>query len=178
MLTSGRDLPVDAAVRLKVIERNAVRLDDLVSNLLQVARGPKPSCTSSVRGCDVATLVREAVASARPMAGRAGVHLELHSPGSLVCEVDAHRLRQVLDDLMSNGVKYTDRGGSVRLTLEQVADGIELEVAGTGIGISADDVEKLFTRFFRASAAQARMTPGTGLGLSIVRSIVNAHGAG
>ncbi|HXH77253.1 sensor histidine kinase [Nocardioides sp.] len=176
MLADRDDLPAEASEQIKVVERNAIRLDNLVSDLLQVAQGSEGAIHLVCARCDVATLVREAVEAARPLAGRAGVHLELDSPASLVCDVDAHRLRQVLDNLISNGVKYTDAGGSVTLTLRQVGDAVEMEVADTGIGITLDDADKVFTRFFRAPAAQSRMAPGTGLGLSIVRSIVEAHG--
>jgi PAS domain S-box-containing protein len=176
MLASRDDLPPDASAQIKVVERNATRLDNLVADLLQVAQGPDGTIRVVRESCDVAALVREAVEAARPLAERAGVHLRLHSPDSLVSDLDAQRFRQVLDNLVSNGVKYTDRGGSVTLSLDLVGDSIELEVADTGIGISAEDVESLFTRFFRAPAAEARMAQGTGLGLSIVRSIIDAHG--
>ena len=164
MISSRRDLPVDAAVQLKVVERNAVRLDTLVSDLLQFARGPEAAIRVVRTRCDVATLVREAVEAARPTASRAGVHLELDSPASLTCDVDPHRLRQVVDNLVSNGVKYTDSGGSVALSLRQVRDGIELEVADTGIGISADDVREALHPFLpglrSASQDGARYGPG------------------
>ncbi|HXH81094.1 sensor histidine kinase [Nocardioides sp.] len=175
MLSSRIDLPRDVTAQIKVIERNAVRLDGLVSDLLQVAQDQVGVTTVVPARCDVAALVQDAVDAARPVAYRAGVHLDLNCPDSLVSEVDAQRLRQVMDNLISNGVKYTDEGGFVTVTLRQVADHVELEVADTGIGMSAADLEKLFTRFFRTSAAQSRMAPGTGLGLSIVRSIIEAH---
>ena len=176
MLTSREDLPTDAKAKLWVVERNAVRLDKLVSDLLQVAQGDDGAIHLVLAPCDVAALVRDTVEAARPAAVQGGVQLELESPDSLVSKVDAQRLRQVLENLISNGLKYTDEGGVVTLSLRLAGESIELEVADTGIGISAEDVDKVFTRFFRAPAAQARMTPGTGLGLSIARSIIEAHG--
>ena len=176
MLAGRQDLPPDAHSQLRVIERNAARLGKLVSDLLQAGEGNEGVIHLVRASCDVARIAREAVEAARPTALGAGLHLELDSPDSLVCDADAQRIRQVLDNLISNGVKYTDDGGAVTVRLEQVEGQIELEVSDTGIGISPADVDKLFTRFFRAPTAQARMAPGTGLGLSIARSIVEAHG--
>ena len=81
------------------------------------------------------------------------------------------RLAQVVDNLLTNAVKFTPRGGTVTVTVT-AARPARLEVADTGVGIPADEVDRLFERFFRASTASTE--PGTGLGLSIVKSIAEA----
>jgi signal transduction histidine kinase len=84
-------------------------------------------------------------------------------------------VQQLLDNLISNAVKFTPDGGSVRVSLGRRNDAVLLEVADTGIGIAADDQRRLFQRFFRAENAVERQLPGTGLGLYISRVIAEAH---
>jgi signal transduction histidine kinase len=99
----------------------------------------------------------------------------------VVVSGDPHRLGQACDNLLSNALKFTPRGGQVTLTLRAgvAADGAPiatLAVADTGMGIPAAELEKLFTRFFRSSTAQRAAVPGVGLGLSITKAITTAHG--
>ncbi len=89
---------------------------------------------------------------------------------------DRARLGQLLDNLVSNAVKFTDPGGRVVVALRRNADGAVVTVSDDGIGIPAAEQRRLFDRFFRASTAQARAIDGTGLGLTIARAIVTVHG--
>jgi signal transduction histidine kinase len=88
----------------------------------------------------------------------------------------ATELDQVVANLVGNAVKYTPDGGSVTVSLSRSGDEVVLQVADTGIGISAEDQEQLFTEFFRSNNPQAVAQPGTGLGLTIVARIVARHG--
>ena len=90
--------------------------------------------------------------------------------------VDPQRMAQVVDNLLSNAIKYTPAGGRVRVGSSVDADRVELCVVDTGIGISAADRDRLFTRFFRARHAEEQSIQGVGLGLSITKSIVESHG--
>jgi hypothetical protein len=96
-------------------------------------------------------------------------------PEHLPALVDEQRIRQVLDNLLSNAVKYGGTAGTVTVVLRRAEDAIELEVRDTGLGIAADEVERVFGRFFRGGEALEKQIPGTGLGLNIVSSIVAAH---
>jgi len=89
---------------------------------------------------------------------------------------DPQRFAQVVDNLVSNAVKYTPDGGSVSVLLTGHDDHVELAVTDTGIGIDPADRERLFTRFFRARNAEERSIQGIGLGLSITKKIVETHG--
>jgi signal transduction histidine kinase len=89
---------------------------------------------------------------------------------------DRTRLNQVTDNLLSNAIKYTERGGTVTVTLGVAGDQAHLSVRDTGIGISEDDQERIFDRFYRASTVRRGAVPGTGLGLHISRQLVEAHG--
>lgn len=176
MLTDHQGLPADVTTQLRVVRRNAIRLQGLVSDLLEVAQAREGSLQLQRAQVDLAALVQEAVDAALPAAEGSGISLRGEVPETLIARVDAQRLRQVLDNLVSNAVKYTQSGGSVTVVLRDQGDEIELAVSDTGIGIHEDEVEQVFTRFFRGGEALQRQIPGTGLGLNIVSSIVTAHG--
>jgi hypothetical protein len=89
---------------------------------------------------------------------------------------DKGRMFQLLDNLVSNAIKFTPEGGDIEISVARANGSVQLEVADTGIGIDANEHRQLFDRFFRASTAAQRQIPGTGLGLYIARAIVDAHG--
>ncbi|WP_372729993.1 sensor histidine kinase [Nocardioides sp.] len=172
------DGELDPATRqqLEVVERNSARLLRLVADLLQAAQtdaGPAELVRSPT---DLSTLARESVGAAEPFATAGGIKLRLDTPDRLMARVDAPRIGQVLDNLISNAIKYSPSGGDVRVVLAVAGDEAEIEVSDSGIGIDALDHERLFTRFFRAADARARSIQGIGLGLSVLKAIVEAHG--
>jgi len=177
LLTERPDLPPDIARQLAVVERNAFRLQTLVTDLLDVARAKEGSLSLTLDPLDLAMLVRDAVGAARPAADARAIRLACDVPEAIPLHADGHRLRQVVDNLISNAIKYTGREGSVSVTARVGEDeGIELVVSDTGMGIAEEDLPHIFDRFYRAGEAEAQHIPGTGLGLSIVRDIVEAHG--
>ena len=89
---------------------------------------------------------------------------------------DEARLREVFDNLLDNAVKYSNKNGEVRLGAEYRGGAIALSVSDDGIGISAEDLPRIFERFYRADKARSRELGGTGLGLSIVKHIAQLHG--
>ncbi len=169
-------LPDDVAAQLDTIQRNALRLRHLVSDLLHVASGKQGGLQITRSETDVVGVVADAVTAASPGARAERISLGADLPPELIALVDAHRFRQVADNLISNGIKYSESGGEVLVRLGLEAGDILLEVCDSGLGIAPDDLERLFTRFFRGQQARDRHIQGTGLGLNIVRSIVEAHG--
>ena len=174
----GRDdLPEQAVEHLRVMERNTVRLDRLVGDLLATAQaghgGPVPLERAT---CDLSVLVRQAVETATPAAAGAGISLSSWGPESVPVVIDARRLGQVLDNLLSNALKHTARGGCVGVSLAVETDRVEVTVTDTGTGIPAADRDRLFDRFHRSSTSRDLAIPGIGLGLPIARDIVTAHG--
>ncbi len=176
LMVDRDDLPHGAATQLFVVERNAHRLRSLVTDLLVAAEAQRGGLDLNRTDADLVLIVQEAVESARPFAASSRVDLDVDLPPRQVALVDAQRIRQVVDNLVSNGIKYNNAGGRVSVSLRRVDDDVRLVVADTGMGIGAEDQEQLFTRFFRGQDARRRLTPGTGLGLSIVRDIARAHG--
>ncbi|SFH95266.1 sensor histidine kinase [Nocardioides psychrotolerans] len=179
MLEERLDLPPEVTAQLRVTHRNATRLLTLVTDLLHVGQRSAGPLLLHRTDVDLAALVREVVEATGPSASAAGVDVEAVAPGRLVVPLDEQRIRQVLDNLVGNAVKYTEPGGSVSVRLRQAAGAgaTELEVHDTGIGIAPDELDHVFERFARGGAALDRHIPGTGLGLDIVRQIVAAHGA-
>ena len=91
-------------------------------------------------------------------------------------EGEQDRLAQLLDNLVSNAIKFTPAGGEVEIVLGSQNGDVSIEVSDTGIGLAQEEVAQLFTRFYRASSAVSAQIPGTGLGLYIAKAIVDAHG--
>ncbi|MDX5566163.1 ATP-binding protein [Streptomyces sp. ID05-04B] len=164
---------------LDVVDRNANRLRALIEDLLTLSRIESGAFGSKKEAIDLCRLVASAADAIRPAADAACVVLETYCPSvPLVLEADSDQLDRVLMNLLSNAVKFTPKGGKVTVRADAQDGEAVLSVSDTGIGIPANEREKLFQRFFRASNATDAAIPGTGLGLTIVRTIVANHGGG
>ena len=177
MLQEGDDEPLgDRQKRhLAVVMRNARRLAMLVDDLLLVARADAGRLALGLDQVDLGELVRECVQASGPAALERGIVLEAR-PAPALARGDLARLGQVLDNLVSNALKFTPHGGRVVVSARTDDQWSVLEVTDTGMGISPEDQARLFERFFRASGAVEAAIPGTGLGLAISKMIVEAHG--
>ena len=161
---------------LGVVGRNAERLLDVVVDLLFVAQARAGHMTLDREPLDLSELAQHAVEGTLPAANERQITITVAPCSDSVVSGDRQRLGQVLDNLLSNALKFTPRNGSVEVRLSASRDDVVLEVADTGIGISAGAQRELFTRFFRTDAAIEAAIQGTGLGLSIVKAIVDGHG--
>lgn len=169
-------LNVTQTTFVDTIQRNADRLIRLVDDLLLLARLESQNLQLDVAQSDLAVLARQVVASQAPRAAEAGIEVELDSPETAPAAVDPARIEQLLNNLVSNAVKFGANGGSVTVTIAPRDDGWDIAVSDTGIGIPSDELEQLFQRFFRASNARSKMISGTGLGLAICNAIARLHG--
>ncbi|WP_327011371.1 ATP-binding protein [Dactylosporangium sp. NBC_01737] len=161
----------------EVIRRHSSHMQQLVDDLLDLARLGSASLAVDPRPLSLTRALREAVEDHRPAAEGRDLTIRLEPGANLTVRADPARLRQVLDNLLSNAVKYTPAGGTVTVTASG-ADGsgtASISVSDTGIGIPAEQYQQLFTRFFRASTALAQGIKGTGLGLAVTKAIVDAH---
>jgi signal transduction histidine kinase len=161
---------------LEVVERNAQRLLRLVSDLLFVARLEAGQLELHESELDLVAVVQQSVHEAEPRAASGGITLKCETQPVQGVTADRGRMFQLLDNLVSNAIKFTPPGGEVRVSVGAADGAVRLEVADTGIGIPAAEQKRLFERFFRASTAADRQVQGTGLGLYIARAIVEAHG--
>jgi signal transduction histidine kinase len=161
---------------LGVAERNAHRLLRLVGDLLFTAQVESGKFPLEAHDVELEHIVTAAVESARPVATAAEITLiEEHDDASLVAHGDPVRLGQAFDNLISNAIKFTPRGGTVTVELVRSGTDAVITVRDTGMGIPEAELDQLFARFFRASTATRNAVPGVGLGLVITKAIVLAH---
>lgn len=169
------ELPAKTREQLEVIENAAERMQALISEILATARGGGREQSGDIGSADVRRILSASLESFRPVAEGRRVHVTIDAEDPLPVHGDAFRLRQAIDNILSNAIKYTPGGGSVRIT-GQVQDGqVEVSFADTGIGISPDDLPRIFEPYFRAHNVRESSTPGTGLGMGIVRTIIEEH---
>jgi signal transduction histidine kinase len=170
-------LPPDAAEFVDIIERNADRMLGLLADLLLLARLEGGALPLDLSPTPVTEVIYETVRARSAAAAQRGVTLRAEKTGQgppLVA--DRQRLLQVLDNLISNAIKFTDPGGQVTVKARWDGTDWRIDVADSGIGVSRDEQPWLFDRFFRAANARIAQVPGTGLGLTVVKAIVELHG--
>jgi signal transduction histidine kinase len=173
LLLDDDELTEDQRGPLDIIQRNSERLLTLVSDLLSSRSG---QLIISPHAVDVADLVRASISSAQPRATESGIRLRADAPERLEAHVDSARISQVLDNLVSNAIKYSPDGGEVTVSLRAQDRNVVCSVSDNGMGMSEQDQKEAFAKFFRSDAVRNSAIPGVGLGLSISKSIVEAHG--
>jgi PAS domain S-box-containing protein len=176
VLDDAEQLPTETREFLEIVDRNADRLLHLVGDLLLIAQAEAGKLAFDKVTVELPPLVSECVQAAQPAAEEAGVDLFLSTESSVSIVGDPARLAQLLDNLISNAIKFTPAGGQVDVLVDASAGSAIIEVRDTGFGIAAEDQTQLFERFFRTRSASVMAIAGTGLGLSIVKAIVDAHG--
>lgn len=164
----------DAAANVAAMHGEALRLARLLDDLDQLAAAERPGLLLEKRPVDLAELSSSEVARVRTTFADKGVGLRTEL-GPAVVTGDPDRLAQIVANLLSNALRYSERGGQVHVRVGTEGDEAVLEVADTGIGIAAADLPHIFKRFWRAEKSRSRETGGTGIGLAIVRELVIAH---
>lgn len=174
----GEDM--DPATRdsfMGVVGRNARRLHRLVGDILFVTQQSSGEMVMLKAPADPGCLLAEAVAAAQPAADAAGITLNLQAPGTLpVLDIDGDRIGQVLDNLLSNALKFSPAASTVTVSACHDGPTVSVSVSDEGMGINAEDQQRVFDRFFRSAQATDRAVAGVGLGLNICRQIAEAHG--
>jgi signal transduction histidine kinase/CheY-like chemotaxis protein len=169
--------PAEIADGLKTIERNARAQAQIIADILDMSSIIAGKMQVILRPLDLASLVHDAIETARPAAQAKGIRLEEALDPSLRRIVgDGNRLQQIFWNLLSNAVKFTPKGGTVKVTMVQVESHIEISVADTGTGIKPEFLPFVFDRFRQADASTTRQYGGLGLGLSIAKQLAELHG--
>src|SRR5215212_2846301 len=147
----------------------------LVDELLDLARLESGRAVFTVETCDPVDLLTRGVERLRPQVERAGLAIRVEVESDLPhVWVDRGRIEQVLINLVHNAVKFTPEGGEI-VARAELADGmLQMSVRDTGVGVSAEELPRIFERFYKSDAA--RRSPGSGLGLAIAKHTVQAHG--
>ncbi|RLC88094.1 MAG: hypothetical protein DRJ03_03890 [Chloroflexi bacterium] len=162
---------------VSIIRRNVERMQLLVSDLQDVSRIETGQLLLELRTIALADVLKDVLQATQVEMDARSQQLTVELPEDLppVC-ADPARLTQILINLLSNAYKYTSEGGHIRVRAWLQNDYVNCTVSDTGIGISPENMSKLFTKFFRSSDPAVRNIPGTGLGLSIVKSLVELQG--
>lgn len=161
---------------LEIIERNGERMLELISEILEGARYAEKSVELKLAEVDLGEIVLDSVEALRPRADEQGLTIDLDAVEHVVVRGDAFRLRQVLDNLVSNAVKYNRLGGTIRLAATAEDGTAWVTVQDTGIGVSPAELPRLFERFFRSTGVRGGTVHGSGLGLPIAKDLVERHG--
>ncbi len=162
---------------LPIIERNARAQAQLVEDLLDVSRIISGKVRMTLKPVDLNSVANSAVEAAQPSAAARGVSLSMSvgpNLGTIVADED--RLQQVIWNLLSNGVKFTQSGGHVTLRLERLDTSVRITVRDNGVGIPGALLPRVFDRFKQGDSSTTRAHGGLGLGLAIVRHLVELHG--
>jgi signal transduction histidine kinase len=163
--------PADPA-HLEPILAETRLLERLIDDLRTLTLAEAGSLVLHREPTDIRTLLTDAAASYQSQAGQAGTSLAVTAADDLpILDIDPARIREVISNLLTNALRHTPRGGKVELWAALAGDRVEVTVRDTGSGIPADQLERIFDRFYRSPDS-----PGSGLGLPIAKSLVEAHG--
>jgi signal transduction histidine kinase len=176
-LLSARPVAADN-VRAQVghIRVSAERLIAMTDGLLAEAMADALDITIRREPVDLCILVNEVVDASRPLSEKKTQNIAVAAPRPILVSGDYDRLREAIDNLVSNAIKYTPAGGRIELAVAREGDEARIRVADNGAGLSPEDLSRLFGRFQRLSAKPTAGESSTGLGLSIVKRIVELHG--
>jgi signal transduction histidine kinase/ActR/RegA family two-component response regulator len=177
MLRVGRRGEAELEKGLATIERNARAQAQLIDDLLDMSSILSGKVRLEVQPLDPSSFIEAALDTVRPTAIAKGIRMELmldSTAGPVMG--DPNRLQQVLWNLLSNALKFTQKGGKLQVLLERVNSHIEISITDTGCGIPPDFLPQVFDRFRQADGSSTRRHGGLGLGLSIVKHLVELHG--
>ena len=164
---------------LQVIKNNADRLHNLVNDLLDISRIETGKTTLDLRPLDIPQIIAESLEHLEGRIQHEDKQLQINTqiaPALPLVNADHARIIQILTNLLDNAFNYTPENGEISVIVEPGKNYVYISIADTGIGISEENQNKIFDRFFRSEDADVQKVAGTGLGLSIVRSLVEMHG--
>lgn len=174
-IEAAQDGVLDSPGNLTAMHDEALRLTQLLDDLSRLADAEQPGLLLEKEPVDLARVVHATSESFVLRFAGKGIGFETHADAAVWVEGTAGRLEQVVANLISNALRYTEPGGTVVVTLEQKGHEAILQVSDTGIGIAPGDLGHIFTRFWRGDPSRSPATGGSGIGLAIVRELVRAH---
>ncbi|MBN1587000.1 MAG: GAF domain-containing sensor histidine kinase [Candidatus Omnitrophica bacterium] len=180
ILISGRMGNVDEKVkeRLQKIDKHSNSLVRMINDMLDISRIESGKVEMALNPTNLLDIIHEAADIVRPQVRETNLELEVSTPDSLPeILADSQQMERVFMNLLSNAIKYTPSKGYVRITAKEKEDCVQVAISDTGVGISAEELPRVFQEFYKASNEIVNPTQqSTGLGLSLVKHIVDAHG--
>lgn len=177
-LLQREDLPTEQRTELvKTIQNETQRLHQMASDYLDIARLESGRIYFQAENFSIIDLLKKCIEFILPHADEASIDIETYFPDEdLTVEADRGKIKQVITNLLSNALKYNQTDGKITVNAVKNQDEtITVSITDTGIGMSVEDIDHLFERFYRSSTAM-QTAEGTGLGLSICKQIIEAHG--
>ena len=159
----------------KSLQKEAARLGSLVQELMQLSRVQGANLSDTAVELDLALVINDAVDRNQVLAEQRGVRLVTNAKKGSRLVGDYEMLTTAVRNLVENAIAYSDKGSQVGIGLKEIAGVAEIAVTDSGIGISEDEQERIFERFYRVDPSRSRDTGGTGLGLSIVKHAASNH---
>lgn len=178
-MIKDRTLGDDLSAYGESVERSMVRIEGMrkmIADLLDMTQIESGNKNRRLETVDLAAVARLAAETLAPQAAAREITMEIHGDPSLVMTADRGEMEMIFNNLLSNAIKYNRQGGRVDATLSKANDRVTIQVADTGIGMSGDEVERLFGEFVRIRNEKTRDILGSGLGLSIVKKLATLYG--
>jgi signal transduction histidine kinase len=172
ILKQNTGTPEQLLSRLELIVDQTDRLTSMLNRLLDLTKVEAGRLDLKLETTDLVTLTRGVVAGVQVLSS--AHQIEIQAPARLEGEWDQGRLAQVLQNLITNAIKYSPDGGSIVVSLSENNRQVTVSVTDEGLGIAAEDLPQLFERFYRVAVTQG--IEGSGLGLYICQGIISAHG--
>jgi two-component system sensor histidine kinase BaeS len=161
----------------EIIREEATRLEHLVNDLRTLSLADAGELSIQLQTIEPQRLLHEVASLYQYQTQKKNIMLDLEVASNLpTIEVDPGRMTQVLTNILDNAMRHTPQGGRILLAAKEVENMVELSIQDSGPGLSTEDIDRIFERFYRTDSARQREDGGSGLGLAIARSIVQAHG--
>jgi len=162
---------------LTIVKQNSERLVNLINDFLDISRIESGKIVFEIKTHDIKSIIQEVVSTFKGLIEEKSLRLELKIPDRLPkVLVDHDRIIQVLNNLVSNAIKYTFPEKDIGISVDRKGNYVVVSVFDNGVGISPEDQKKLFTKFYRVDSSLTQETGGSGLGLSICKTIIERHG--
>jgi signal transduction histidine kinase len=171
---AAQDGVLEDAQNLAAIHDEALRLSRLVDDLGKLAQAEQPGLLLQKQAVDLTALVAARVLAQQDFFAAKNIRLEERLAPAQAYG-DPQRIDQIVENLLSNALRYTESGGTVRVAVAQRNTEARIEVSDDGIGIAGEELPYIFERFWRSERSRARKSGGAGIGLAIVRELVRAH---
>jgi CheY-like chemotaxis protein len=177
LIKPGESSAADVAEAIEVIQRNARIQAHLIDDLLDMSRVVSGKMRLDVQRVELPAVIDAALESVRPGAEAKNIRIEkIIDPLAGPVTGDPARLQQIVWNILSNALKFSDKGGKVQIVLERVNSHLDLSVSDNGVGISAEFLPYVFDRLSQADHLPSRRQGGLGVGMAIVKSLTELHG--
>ena len=160
---------------LNIILKESNRLQTLTNDLLELSRIEQDAFRLTIANVNMNALINEIVVSLAKKAENKGIELLISGAENTIVEADQSRIQQIFVNLISNAISYTPPSGKVKIVIDETTEYVGISIEDTGIGLSKNEIPRIFERFYRVDKARSRNSGGTGLGLAIVKHLVEAH---